>query len=144
MWHEPDPARRRAVVAGLWAEDAENYTSRFAARGLEEIVARVARAHDEWVAAKGFIFRPAAYIVRIVHVIPVTPFATGGIGRLVLTPDTDRVQIPDGVLQPGEHYYFQVIAVASSQPRGRGQLEILFVPPRAQLVDALSGTIRVE
>jgi hypothetical protein len=59
MWHEPDPARRRELVVRLWAEDAENTTSRFAARGLAEITARVTRAHDEWVAAKGFVFRPA-------------------------------------------------------------------------------------
>jgi len=58
MWHEPDGARRRAIVESLWAADAENNSRRFAIRGLEEIVARVARAHDEWVAQKKFVFRP--------------------------------------------------------------------------------------
>ena len=59
MWHEPDAARRRDIVRALWAEDAENYTRAFVARGMDDIVARVNRAHEEWVAAKGFVFRPA-------------------------------------------------------------------------------------
>jgi hypothetical protein len=59
MWHEADPARRHELVAELWAEDAENKTGRWAIRGIAEIQARVTRAHDEWVASKGFVFRPA-------------------------------------------------------------------------------------
>ena len=87
---------------------------------------------------------PAAYVVRIVRVVAQAPFTVRGIGRLVVAPDVHRVRIPAGVLQGGEHYYFQVVTVASSQPRGRGQLEILFVPPRAEVVDALSTTIRID
>jgi hypothetical protein len=59
MWHESDPQRRREIVRGLWSEDAENITRRFVVRGLAEITARVDRAHQEWVASKGFVFRPA-------------------------------------------------------------------------------------
>ena len=58
MWHERDPRRRRDIVRELWAEDAENITSRHVARGSAEITERVARAHEEWVASKGFVFRP--------------------------------------------------------------------------------------
>lgn len=58
MWHEPDTARRHALVAGLWAADAANYSRRFAFHGLAEIVERVDRAHAEWVATKGFRFQP--------------------------------------------------------------------------------------
>jgi len=59
MWHEPDQKRRHEIVLGLWAEDADNYTRRFTAHGMQEILARVDRAHQEWVASKGFVFRPA-------------------------------------------------------------------------------------
>ncbi|HUL66568.1 MAG TPA: hypothetical protein VLW55_18365 [Burkholderiaceae bacterium] len=59
MWHEPDAQRRRAIVQDLWAADGENRSRRFAIQGHEAIVARVARAHDDWVAKKGFVFRPA-------------------------------------------------------------------------------------
>jgi len=58
MWHEPDAVKRRALVEDLWAGDAENLTRNFTVRGTEAIVARVAKAHEEWVARQGFIFRP--------------------------------------------------------------------------------------
>lgn len=59
MWHEGDAQRRREMVLGLWAEDAENITRRFVVRGIAQILPRVDRAHEEWVASRGFIFRPA-------------------------------------------------------------------------------------
>jgi hypothetical protein len=59
MWHEPDPARRRQIVADLFAEDAENYTRRSVSRGVDEITQRVTRAHDEWVASKAHVFEPS-------------------------------------------------------------------------------------
>jgi hypothetical protein len=40
MWHEPDPERRRTIVAALWADDAENYTSKFVVRGMDIFVLR--------------------------------------------------------------------------------------------------------
>ena len=69
MWHEPDPARRREIVGALFAEDAENYTRAFAARGRDELIARVGRAHEEWVASRGFVFRPAGNTDAHHHVI---------------------------------------------------------------------------
>lgn len=59
MWHETDAQRRREIALSLWAEDAENITRRFTVRGLAEILPRVDRAHEEWVASKGFMFRPS-------------------------------------------------------------------------------------
>jgi hypothetical protein len=69
MWHEADPGRRREIVQQLWADDAENTSRRFAIRGLEAIVARVTRAHDEWVAQKGFVFRPAGNADRLGNIV---------------------------------------------------------------------------
>jgi hypothetical protein len=57
MWHEPDPVRRRERVLALWAEDAENCTRKFAIRGLDEILPRVTRAHEQYVSAQGCVFR---------------------------------------------------------------------------------------
>jgi hypothetical protein len=62
-------AQRRTLHGTLFAEDAENYTRAFAARGRDEIIARVARAHEEWVAANGFVFRPAGNTDGHHHVI---------------------------------------------------------------------------
>lgn len=58
MWHEPDAAERRNKVARLFAENAENYTSKSMSNGIDEICARVKRAYDDWVAAKSFVFLP--------------------------------------------------------------------------------------
>ena len=57
MWHEPDPAVRRGIVRELFARDAEDVTTKSICRGWDEIEARVARAHTEWVAEKSFVFR---------------------------------------------------------------------------------------
>jgi hypothetical protein len=54
--HERNPAARRDIIASLFAPDAENVNHKTVCRGLEEIVARVKRAHDEWVAEKNHVF----------------------------------------------------------------------------------------
>jgi len=69
MWHESDPKRREEIVRSLWAENAENYTRRFTARGMVEILGRVARAHEEWVASKRFKFRAAGNTDAHNHVV---------------------------------------------------------------------------
>lgn len=100
MWHEPDPVRRRARVVALWAPDAENVTRRFVVRGLDEIAARVDRAHQEWVADKGFVFRPAGNTSAHNHLIKfvweMVPGAGGpvdsrGLDIFVLTAD-DKIR----------------------------------------------------
>jgi hypothetical protein len=58
MWHEPDAARRHGIIHSLFAANAENFTRTMQLRGLAEITGRVDRSHTEWVANKGFIFRP--------------------------------------------------------------------------------------
>jgi hypothetical protein len=69
MWHERDAARRRELVAALFALDAENFNQRSAPRGLDEIVARVTRAHDEWVAQKNHVFEPTGNTASHHHLV---------------------------------------------------------------------------
>ena len=59
MWHERDAGSRRKIVERLFTEDAENYTSKIAARGHDEIVARVLRSHEAYVVSKDCVFRSA-------------------------------------------------------------------------------------
>ncbi|MFZ3566902.1 hypothetical protein ACOKM5_08070 [Streptomyces sp. BH097] len=76
VWNEPDPGLRRKAVAALWARDgvhvlqppqemrAEAHRLGFAgaalvARGHAELEARVARAHEEFVASGEYTFRAA-------------------------------------------------------------------------------------
>jgi hypothetical protein len=74
VWNEPDAETRRKAVQELWTEDglhlleppeeivkrAEELgvTATLEARGHEELVRRVTRAYDEFVAPGQFVFRP--------------------------------------------------------------------------------------
>lgn len=69
IWHETDTERRRALVARLFADDAENVTGRSVSRGHDEIHARVKRSHDEWVVAKGRVFEPTGNHVSQHHLV---------------------------------------------------------------------------
>ena len=85
IWNEPDAARRRRAVAGLWSEDALHLlqppqTTRdaagalaveavFQARGHEELDARVTHAYEEFVASGGYSFRFRGEAMRLGDVV---------------------------------------------------------------------------
>ncbi|WP_191248989.1 nuclear transport factor 2 family protein [Amycolatopsis deserti] len=56
VWNEADPGRRRAAVARLWAENGVEFTDTSAYHGHEAIAARIADAHEQFVASAGFVF----------------------------------------------------------------------------------------
>lgn len=100
MWHEADPARRKEIVLDLWRNDAENVTSKFVVRGIDDILARVHRAHEEWVASKGYKFEPTGntdshhnLIKFFWQMVPKSggPVAAKGLDIFVLGDD-DRIQ----------------------------------------------------
>jgi hypothetical protein len=51
VWNEPDPTARRAAIAGLWAPDGAEFVEGTQFRGQQELEARVAHAHTEFVAS---------------------------------------------------------------------------------------------
>jgi hypothetical protein len=75
LWNEPDPDRRRQMIAELWTEDARHIlqppqeireiaaqpgiglTAILEARGHEEIEARAGSAYEHWVGSEGLSFR---------------------------------------------------------------------------------------
>lgn len=69
MWHEADRERRHALVRSLWTEDAENISRTFSIRGMDQVIARVDRAHNDWVAGKGFVFRPQGSATAHHHLV---------------------------------------------------------------------------
>lgn len=85
IWNEPDAKRRRDAVAALWTEDAVHVlqppqevqaaaaaldvTPTFQARGHAELEARVARAHQEFVAPGEFSFRSRDNAARLGDVV---------------------------------------------------------------------------
>jgi hypothetical protein len=54
VWNEPDPERRRSAIAGLWAEDGVELVESTRFQGHEELEARVAEAHKEFVESREF------------------------------------------------------------------------------------------
>ena len=85
VWNQPDAARRRAAVAEVWTDDAVHLLEPpedaraaaaalainpvFAARGHAELLARIARAYEEWVAPGQFAFRPRADAARVADLV---------------------------------------------------------------------------
>jgi hypothetical protein len=51
VWSEPDPQRRRAAIAGLWAPDGTEFVEGVQFRGHDALEARVAEAHEAFVAS---------------------------------------------------------------------------------------------
>jgi hypothetical protein len=51
VWSEPDPAARRAAIAGLWAPDGAEFTEGAQFRGHEELQTRIAHAYQAFVAS---------------------------------------------------------------------------------------------
>ena len=113
LWNEPDPERRRQLVAELWTEDGAQIlqppqemreiaarpgigmSATLEARGRAELEARTTSAYDGWVAGEGFHFRRRDNVDRIADVVKfnwemVTPegdVAAVGLTFLVLEPD---------------------------------------------------------
>lgn len=124
LWTEPDAARRRSTLEGLWAADGRHVLqppqeirdaaaalgfdhTTLEAHGYDAIETRVQRSYDEFVAPGRYTFRPAGDAVRLTDTVLFTwemvELATGtvaGGGRevLVLTPDG---QIATDYMFPG-------------------------------------------
>jgi hypothetical protein len=57
VWHEPDDAKRRALIETLWTPDGAHYSPTLEAHGYDELAARVLRSYTRWVADAGMHFR---------------------------------------------------------------------------------------
>ena len=113
LWNEPDPDRRREMIAGLWTEDGSHIlqppeeirdvaarpgvgmTAVLEARGYAEIEARAASAYAEWVGSQELTFRRREDAERLHDVVKFhweaiardgEPFAVG-LSFLVLAED---------------------------------------------------------
>lgn len=113
LWNEPDPARRRALIAELWTEDAVHIlqppqelreiagrpgiglTARLEAHGHAALEARATSAYEEFVAAGEFRFRRRDDVERLADVVKFSwemvsrdgGVAGVGLDFLVLAPD---------------------------------------------------------
>src|SRR5262245_11438875 len=87
LWNEPDPERRRQLVAELWTEDGAQIlqppqeireiaarpgigmSATLETRGHATLEARVTSAYDEWVDRGGFHFRRRDNLDRVADVV---------------------------------------------------------------------------
>jgi hypothetical protein len=85
VWNQPDPARRRAAIAEVWTDDAVHLLEPpveareaaaglainpvFAARGHAELLPRVTRAYEDWVAPGQYTFRERADAARVADLV---------------------------------------------------------------------------
>lgn len=117
LWMEPDPEVRRRTIRELWAPDGAHvleppreirdaaralgfHVPALEARGYEALEARVARAHEEFVAPGRFVFRPRDDASRLHDVVkfrwemvPKGGGAVAGVGLEILVLDAeDRVR----------------------------------------------------
>jgi hypothetical protein len=88
VWNQADPDRRRTLVDGLWAADAEhvlvppqdvrtaaaelNLSAVFEVRGHRELEARVTEAHARFVASGDYAFRRRDDAQRLRDVVKFT------------------------------------------------------------------------
>jgi hypothetical protein len=87
LWNEPDPERRRQLVAELWTEDGAHFlqppreisefaarpgiglTATLEARGHEALAARATSAYEEFVVRGAYRFRRRDDITRVADVV---------------------------------------------------------------------------
>jgi hypothetical protein len=62
IWNDPDPATRSAAIPHLWVENGVNFTSSLEARGYPALEARIAGAHDRYVATGEHWFRSCGVV----------------------------------------------------------------------------------
>jgi hypothetical protein len=87
LWNEPDPERRRRMIAELWTEDGSQIlqppqemreiaasaglgmAATLEARGHAELEARAATSYEEWVGSAGLSFRRRDDVYRLHEVV---------------------------------------------------------------------------
>jgi len=87
LWKEPDPERRRRVIAELWTEDGSQIlqppqeireiaaspgigmAATLEARGHVELEARAATSYEQWVGSDGLSFRRRDDVDRLHDVV---------------------------------------------------------------------------
>jgi hypothetical protein len=87
LWNEPDPERRRGMIAELWTEDGSQVlqpplemreiaasagigmAATLEARGHAELEARAATSYEQWVGSAGLSFRRRDDVDRLLDVV---------------------------------------------------------------------------
>ena len=110
VWNEPDPGRRRAAIAGLWAPDGAEFVEGIQFRGLEELDARVTGAHQEFVASGRYVVSIADDVARHDDIVTCTIQLTAPDGEVAWAARVFLVLGRDGLIR--EDYQLTVKPLA--------------------------------
>jgi hypothetical protein len=118
VWNEPDPAARHAAVVSLWAPDGTEFLdggTQF--RGHDDLCARVARAHEAFVASGKYAVTADGDVARHHDIITFTAQLTAPGGAVDWAARVFLVVSGDGLIREDYHLVVKPLpASLSGQP----------------------------
>ena len=72
VWSEPDPAARRAAIAGLWAGDGCEFVEGTRFQGHEQLCDRITAAYQEFVGSGRYTVSAASEVTRHDDIVTLT------------------------------------------------------------------------
>jgi hypothetical protein len=99
VWSEHDPAARRAAIAGLWTPDGAEFIEGTRFRGHEELGARIAHAHEEFVAGGKYAVTSAGDVARHDDIVTFTIQLTAPGGEVAWAARIFLLLGPDGLIR---------------------------------------------
>jgi hypothetical protein len=112
VWSEPDPASRRAAIAGLWAPDGAEFVEGTQFRGHAELDARIAGAYQEFVASGQYAVVGADDVTYHDGIVVFTIQLTAADGEVAWAARVFLLLREDGLIR--EDYQLTVKALAAS------------------------------
>jgi hypothetical protein len=108
IWNEPDPAARRAQVAGLWIENGTHYVRAREVRGHADLEVRVASSHQSNVAERNYKFEVAGGVEQLRDMVKfywrMVPNGGGAVAAtgliVLLLADDGRIRIDYQFIDP--------------------------------------------
>jgi hypothetical protein len=111
VWSEPDPAARRAAVARLWSADGAEFVEGAAFRGHNELDARIAGAHEQFVAGGKYVVAGGTDASRHDDIVAFTIQLTTPDGELAWAARVFLLLDADGLIR--EDYQLTVKPLAA-------------------------------
>ena len=82
VWSEPDPASRRAAIAGLWAGDGCEFVEGTRFQGHEQLCDRITAAYQEFVGSGRYTVSAASDVTRHDDIVTLTIQLTSARGEI--------------------------------------------------------------
>jgi hypothetical protein len=110
VWSEPDPAARRAAIAGLWAPDGAEFVEGTRFQGHEELEARIAGAYQEFVGSGRYAVTAAGDVTRHGDIVTFTIQLTAADGAVAWAARVFLLLGADGFIRQDYHLTVKPLA----------------------------------